>query len=70
MTSVVEKLHFAHFEADNVKTATETSDLEVYLCILYNFILNPNTEYSEHFKYFKLYRQVTAEPKCQTIFLF
>lgn len=70
MTSVVKILHFAHFEADNVKTATERSDLEVYLCILYNFILNPNTEYSEHFKYFKLYRQVTAEPKCQTIFLF
>lgn len=70
MTSGVEKLYFAHFEADNVKTATETSDLEVYLRILYNFMLNPNTEYSEYFKYFKLYRQVTAEPKCLTICLF
>lgn len=70
MTSVVEKLYFAHFEANNVETAIETSDLEVYSCILYNFMLNSNTEYSEHFKYFKLHRQVTAEPKCQTICLF
>lgn len=41
MTSIVEKLHFANFEADTVKTATETSDLEVYYMYLIQFYVKP-----------------------------
>lgn len=64
------KILLCSFQDRYCKNCYRNSDIEVYLCILYNFRLNPNTEYSEHIKYIKLYKQATAQPKCQTICLF
>lgn len=58
-----------HYAADTVQNCHKNSGIEVYLRILHNFRLNPSTEYSEHFKHIKQYRQAIAQPKCQSICL-